>query len=158
MMNVKKGTSAHLSKPGNPWKTYFRRILIPKKVKLTIQSHYASTLQRSWIPWKIGRKWSQTFGFISIHLVLDQYVTCTIWNGPIDIKFGVNVNSDKWYVGQCPYKLKTIFWTKFLTPERLQFCGQYQITSIVKTIEWNQNVWHQTNCISRMYVCMCILI
>ena len=56
-----------------------------------------------------------------------QWKTSTIWSGPTD----------------CPYKLKTIFWTKFLTPERPQFCGQFQITSIVI-----KNHWMKSECVT----------
>ena len=60
------------------------------------------------------------------------YWTNKIWSGPIDTKFGVTVvRIQTNAMSQCPYKLKAIFWTKFLTPERPQFCGQFQITSIV---------------------------
>ena len=45
------------------------------------------------------------------------------------------MNSDKCYLS-CPYKLKTIFWTKFVTTERPKFFGQFQITSIVIRNHW----------------------
>ena len=90
-------------------------------------------------------------GFLDFHIFLRFFwKTSTIWSGPTDIKIVFNVNSDKCCLSLCPYKLKTIFWTKFLTPARPQFCGHFQITSIViKAIDWNQNVWHLNSWISR---------
>ena len=38
---------------------------------------------------------------------------------------------------------KTIFWPKFLSPERPQFCGQFQITSIVI-----KNYWMKSKCVT----------
>ena len=65
--------------------------------------------------------------------------TSEIWIGPTDIQFGVNMHSDKCYISQCPYKAEKLFWRK----------KDPWLSRNSKTIEWNQNVWYQTNCMSR---------
>ena len=53
---------------------------------------------------------------------------------------------------KCPdIGLKPNFWTNFWHPKYLHFRGSVSnnTNSNSKTIEWNQNVWYQTNCMSR---------
>ena len=57
------------------------------------------------------------------------------WTPPI-LNSGLVWIQTKSYMNRCPYKLKTISWTKSFTLGRPQSCGQFQIKSIVIKNHW----------------------
>ena len=100
----------------------------------------------SWVPvssdaFLISNNFLSTQQLSLCNRISNTWETSTIWIGPTDIKFGVNVHSDKFIWASVQIQAENQILDQILTPKIPQFWGLFQITYEIKLCDIRQIVW-----------------